>query len=347
MESLIKGLHHITLVTKNFQVNSWFYTNILGLKRVKLSVNQDDIFHRHVFYSNPNSTVGSTITFFEWPFLEEGYHGLGSPHHLSYFVESLEAIPKWKSWLKYNKVPVSEILYRNDRASLYLRDPDGVIIEISTRIEGEVDAAYISELNKLEFDVRNISSDMKLVAFDHASPITANEEVVARFFEKILGLTKGYSILNPDQENTRIVAIGNEERNDFLRYIYAENAAEGYVGIGSIHHIAMAVDDEEDQRQIMRKLSNIGIRNSGIIDRLWFKSLYFRDPNGNLLEIATRGPGYTVDEKLEELGSKLVLPPWLEKYRNEIELRLAEQDRENPSNIPPHYKSLRLPPESL
>ena len=325
MESFVKGLHHITLVTRNFQVNNWFYTKILGLRRVKLSVNQDDIFHRHIFYSNPEGSVGSTITFFEWPFLENGYHGLGSPHHLSYSVGSLDAIVKWRNWLRFNKVPVSDIIHRVDRASLYLKDPDGVLIEISTKIDRDVDIEYVVSLNNLEFEVKEITSDMKLIAFDHASPITIDEDIIARFFEKTLGLKRNYSIPNPDQENTKIIAIGNEDKRDFLRYMNASNAIDGYVGIGSIHHIAMAVDDESDQRQIMKRLRSLGIRNSGIIDRVWFKSLYFRDPNGNLLEIATKGPGYAVDETYEELGSKLVLPPWLEKYRAEIEQKLAEQ----------------------
>lgn len=347
MESLIKGLHHITLVTRNWQVNSWFYINILGLRRVKLSVNQDDIFHRHLFYSNPDSTVGSTITFFEWPFLEEGYHGLGSPHHLSYLVKSIDALVKWKSWLKFNNVSVSDIFLRDGRASIYLRDPDGVLIEITAKTEKEIDIAYIKELNDLELYVKSLTNDMRLIAFDHATPITINEEILAKFFEKVLGLKKNYSISNPDQEDSRIIGIGNEEKRDFLRYLYSENAIDGYVGIGSIHHIAMAVEDERDQREIMKKLSSLGIRNSGIIDRVWFKSLYFRDLDGNLLEIATVGPGYAVDERPEELGSKLILPPWLEKHRSEIEAKLAEQDKENQAIIPPKFKSLKLPPESL
>jgi glyoxalase family protein len=347
VEFLIKGLHHITLVTRNYQVNSWFYTKILGLKQVKLSVNQDDIFHRHAFYANENKTVGSTITFFEWPFLDEGYVGLGSPHHLSYLVNSLEALIKWRSWLKYNNFPVTKIYHRFNGASIYFKDPDGVLIEIKVNLNEKIDEGYLNELMREEKEVREVSTDMKLIAFDHTSPITIVDHELVRFFEKILGLKKSYELINPDDPRTKILAIGNEEREDFLRYIYFDSAIEGYVGIGSIHHIAFAVDDEHQQREIMKKLSSLGIRNSGIINRLWFKSLYFRDLNGNLLEIATVGPGYEIDEKPEELGKKLVLPPWLEKYRKEIELKLKEQDEINKPIFPPKFKNPPEPPERL
>ena len=131
LTGLVKGLHHITLVTSNEEINRRFYTEVMGLRRVKLTVNQDDIYHRHLFYADENGTTGSAITFFEWPNLPHGEAGLGSPHHLSYTVPKIDAIWKWKSWLISQAVSVTGPFVRDGRVSLYLKDPDGVTVEIA------------------------------------------------------------------------------------------------------------------------------------------------------------------------------------------------------------------------
>jgi glyoxalase family protein len=347
VEGLVQGLHHITLVTSNQEVNRRFYTEILGLRRVKLTVNQDDIFHRHLFYANEKGTTGSAITFFEWPDLPKGSPGLTSPHHLAYTIPSLESLPKWRSWLISNAVSVVGPLVRDQRISLYLRDPDGVLFEITKPNDENVTSDYVQELKRELPAIREITEDMKLTAFNHATPVTRNPDVTVRFFNKMLGLQSPFRLTNPDQNSTTILAIGNENQPDFLRYIASATASAGDVGTGSIHHIAMAVEDDEGQMKIMRQLNSSGVGNSGIIDRFWFKSLYFRDPDGNLLEIATKGPGYTADEPLEKLGSHLVLAPWLEPRRVAIEGALNELDRKNARSWPPAYPHVPSSPESL
>jgi glyoxalase family protein len=347
LEGLVQGLHHITLVTSNQEVNRRFYTEILGLRRVKLTVNQDDIFHRHLFYANEQGTTGSAITFFEWPDLPQGVTGLSSPHHLAYTTPTLEALPKWRAWLQSHAVSVVGPLARDERISLYLRDPDGVIVEITKPNDEDITSDYVQELNRELLSVKEISSDMRLTAFNHATPLTRNPELTVRFFSRLLGLRNSFRRTNPDQDDAVIVALGNDDQPDFLRYLAASNARVGYVGTGSVHHIAMAVEDENDQLRIMQHLNASGIGNSGIIDRFWFKSLYFRDPDGNLLEIATKGPGYTADEPLEKLGTRLVLAPWLEPKRGEIEGALNELDEKNAHSWPATYPQVFSPPESL
>ena len=347
LEGLVQGLHHITLVTSNEEVNRRFYTEVLGLRRVKLTVNQDDIFHRHLFYANERAETGSAITFFEWPDLPEGRAGLTSPHHLSYMVTSLEALPKWRSWLRSQGVSVVGPIPRDERISLYLKDPDGVIVEITKPNDEGITRDYIHELKDDGPTVTQVSRDMRLASFDHASPVTMNPEVTIRFLGKLLGLKNAFRRKNPDQDETTIIGLGNKDRPDFLRYLASPTVPLGEVGTGSIHHIALAVEDEAAQQRILRRMNASGVNNSGVIDRFWFKSLYFRDPDGNLLEIATKGPGYAADEPEDSLGTHLVLAPWLEQRRGEIEGALSELDARNARSWPPPYPGAPTEPENL
>lgn len=345
LQGLVKGLHHITLVTANQEVNRRFYTEVLGLRRVKLSVNQDDIFHRHLFYADEKGTTGSAITFFEWPDLPRGQIGLGSPHHLAYSAPNVESIPKWKSWLTSQNVSVVGPIFRGGRISLYARDPDGVIVEITAVNKESITESYFEEDSP---STSGVTPDMKLMKFHHASPITSDPDLTARFFDKFLGLKKSFSEPNVDESGTFVVGTGNDQEPDFIRYLSSSSAGEGMVGEGNIHHIAMAVEDDSDQLKIKRRLDVAGFQNSGIIDRFWFHSLYFHDPDGNLLEIATKGPGYGVDEPQDKLGQKLVLPSWLEVKRVEIESALNSTDSKNKGSWPPKkYPQALSPPESI
>ena len=345
VSGLVKGLHHISLVTSDQERNRRFYTEVMGLRRVKLTVNQDDPFHRHLFYADEKGTTGTAITFFEWPELPRGYVGLGSPHHLSYSVKSVDSLPKWAAWLLAKGVSVSGPFPRGDRLSLYLRDPDGVLLEITAKNTDGVSLDYLGGLEGAQ--VKEITIDMKLIKFDHASPLSSDSHVTHKFLENLVGLESFSERANPDQEGTSIAELGSRDDPGFMKYITSPGAKTGMVGKGNIHHIAVAVEEDEDQLRIKRRLDDAGIRNSGVIDRFWFRSLYFRDPDYNLLEIATKKPGYGVDEAPEKLGTSLVLPKWLEGSRGEIEAALKETDKNSSRTWPPKYEPVPSPPESL
>jgi glyoxalase family protein len=339
VESIVKGLHHITLVTGNYVVNNRFYTEVLGLRRVKLSVNQDDIYHRHLFYANFDKPTGSAITFFEWPELPRGYPGYGSPHHLAYRVGSPEALAKWLHFLRERNIAARGPYLYGDLASIYLRDPDGVLLELTTPCP-DADIGYLKELFTQTSTPTAITQDMRLTAFDHASPIISDPKLTSRFLEKFLDIVKVDNAAG-------VLRVLNMDGDVYLRCIVDPVNVDGYVARGSVHHIALCVESEEIQRLVMRRLNSVGWRNSGIVDRFWFKSLYFRDPDGNLFELATEGPGYDVDEPRETLGSRLVLPPWLEPLRQQIEKKLAERDAGNTVEWPTVFEMPPEPPEPL
>jgi len=188
---------------------------------------------------------------------------------------------------------------------------------------------------------------MRLIKFDHASPLSSDSHVTHKFLEKFVGLESFSEHANPDQEGTSLAEVGSADNPGFLKYLTSPGARTGMVGKGNIHHIAVAVEEDEDQLRIKRSLDDAAIRNSGVIDRFWFKSLYFRDPDYNLLEIATKKPGYGVDEPPEKLGTSLVLPKWLEVSRGKIEAALKETDSRASRTWPPKCESVPSPPESL
>jgi glyoxalase family protein len=345
VSGLVKGLHHISLVTSDQELNRRFYTEILGLRRVKLTVNQDDPFHRHLFYADEKGTTGTAITFFEWPELPRGYVGLGSPHHLSYSVGGVDPLPKWSAWLRSRGVGVAGPFLRGGRVSLYLKDPDGVLVEITAANPEGVSLGYLAQMKVGE--ARGVTPDMRLAKFDHASPLSSDSNVTHKFLESLVGLESFSEGPNPDQEGSSLAEAGSRDNPGFLKYLTSPGARTGMVGKGNIHHIAVAVEEDEDQLRIKRRLDDAGIRNSGVIDRFWFKSLYFRDPDYNLLEVATKKPGYAVDEPPEKLGTSLVLPRWLEADRGKIEAALRQTDLQGSRVWPPKYEPVPSPPESL
>jgi glyoxalase family protein len=345
--AVIQGLHHITLVCADAQRTIDFYTRMLGLRLVKLTVNFDDPGAYHLYFGNETGAPGSAITFFEWSQAPSGKPGIGGTHHFALIVENREALLKWKRYLTDRDISVRGIYDRVYFQSIYLNDPDGTVLEIATRGPGwtvDEDAASLGETehtppSELMLEGRDesaigaetwpepvteITPDMALTqGMHHITAIASNIENTHAFYHGTLGLRLLKRTLNFDDPKSKHWYWGTEEGQPGSIITYFERdprkTRRVQMGTGQTHHFAFAVKDEADQLEYRERLLAAGIRVSPVLDRIYFKSIYSQDPDGHIVEIATANPGFAVDEPVATLGSTLMLPPWLEEHRAQIE----------------------------
>ncbi|MEJ2750183.1 MAG: VOC family protein [Anaerolineae bacterium] len=349
----IQGLHHITLVTNNAQRNVDFYTGVLGLRLVKKTVNFDDPAAYHLYYGDETGQPGTAVTFFEWPHSPQGRPGIGGTHHLALAVADYDGLLKWKRRLTDLNIAVTGPLDRHYFTSIYFRDPDGVILEIATQGPGftvDEDAANLgSEFRappeQMMIDNRDearikattwpepvpeITADMALQhGMHHITAIGSDIQRTHAFFGELLGMQRVKMTSNFDDPSSAhwYWGVDNGRPGTLITYFERHLADKRYhtvrMGAGQTHHFALAVADEAAQLEFREKLLRAGIRVTPVIDRIYFKSIYTNDPDGHIVEIATAGPGFLIDEDAAELGTTLQLPPWLEPHRTEIEASLT------------------------
>lgn len=350
----ITGLHHITLITSDARKNVAFYTKVLGLKFVKKTVNFDDPGSYHLYYGDEKATTGSAITFFEWPNAPKGAPGIGGTHHFALGVKDEIALLKWKRRLIDMGIRVKGPFDRTYFKSIYFNDPDGVILELATLGPGftvdetveELGSKFITPVQdrvkggrddeKIKADiwpepVHEIDADMKLqYGMHHITAMSADIEATDHFFGNILGMQKVKMTKNFDHNIATHYYWGRDNGAPGTLITYFGYKPDGYrraqMGAGQTHHFALAVKDEHDQQEWRRRILGEGIRVSPVMDRIYFKSIYTNDPDGHIVELATEGPGFAVDETLAEMGKTLRLPPWLEKHRSQIEHHLTPLD---------------------
>jgi glyoxalase family protein len=278
----LEGIHHVTCITGNAPQNVEFYAGTLGLRLVKKTVNQDDPTVYHLFYADEKGSAGSDITFFEYPGARPGRAGDGMVYRVLFRVASEEALDFW-----HDRVGGE----RSD-GSLLFTDPEGLELELV--IDDSGDEALIAKHPE-------IPEDFALRGF-HAVRAYGDPETSDAFL-RALGFEDGYE--------TR-----GEHRGGFYRY--DEAPGEGVPGAGTVHHVAWA-STMEDHEQWRARVLEAGGRPTPVIDRFYFKSIYFREPSGILFEIATLGPGFATDEDAEHLGERLSLPPAFEHLRSRLE----------------------------
>ncbi|MDQ7820219.1 MAG: ring-cleaving dioxygenase [Armatimonadota bacterium] len=303
------GVHHVTAICGHPQENVDFYVGVLGLRLVKRSVNQDDPGTYHLFYADAVGTPGTDLTFFAWPGGPRGRVGAGQAAAVALAVPP-GALPFWSDRLRSRGLDVRGPVRRFDEHVLTLTDPHGQVVELV----GAPDAAdrpwvfWEDGPIPREHAVRGIHS----VTLTEAAAVPTVPFLTERL---------GFRPVASEGNRTRY-AVGPGGSGAWLDLVVDPGAPAGRVAVGTIHHVAWRTPTDDDQRSWWEAIRRLGVPVSDIIDRFWFHSIYFREPGGVLFEIATDGPGFAVDEAVHELGSRLVLPPWLEPRRAEIERAL-------------------------
>lgn len=343
----IVGLHHITLGCSHAQRTVDFYTGVLRLRFVKRTVNFDDPTSYHLYFGDETGSPGSAITFFEWPSAPRGKPGIGGTHHFALQVEGRDALLKWKRRLTDFGLRVIGPRDRRYFTSIYLNDPDGTIIEIATLDPGwtvDEPADHLGEtlvappeaLVKGHRDepaiaaetwpepVPAITPDMALTrGMHHITAISSDLSATHAFFGDLLGMRRVKMTLNFDDPSSAhwYWGDGAGRPGTLITYFQHDPAMRprARIGVGQTHHFALAVTDDESQARWRERIVQAGIRVSPVMDRTYFHSIYTNDPDGHIVELATLGPGFAVDEPADDLGATLKLPAWLEKHRRMIE----------------------------
>ncbi|PEC85561.1 ring-cleaving dioxygenase [Bacillus cereus] len=306
----IKGHHHISMVTKNANENNHFYKNVLGLRRVKMTVNQDDPSMYHLFYGDKTGSPGTELTFFEIPLVGKTYRGTNAITRIGLLVPSEDSLHYWKERFETFDVKHSEITTYANRPALQFEDAEGLRLVLLVSNGEKVE--HWETWEKSEVPVKHQIQGMGSV-----------EMTVRRLDKMASTLTEmfGYTEVSRSEEEAIFQSIKDEAFGEIV-VKYLDGPTEK-PGRGSIHHLAIRVKNDAELAYWEEQVIQRGFQSSGIIDRFYFKSLYFRESNGILFEIATDGPGFTVDGDVEHLGEKLDLPPFLEDQRAEIEANLA------------------------
>ncbi len=340
------------MVARDARRTVGFYRDLLGVPMVKKTVNFDDPSAYHLYFGNDGGRPGTLLTFFEWAHVPRGHWGVGGVHHLALGTSDRDALLMWKRRLTDAGVAVEGPLDRGYFTSLYFRDPDGQILEIATAGPGYAVDEAPDALGELLIDppaerlpegrdaeairaathpelVPEVTDAMRLSGIHHISGLTDDLEGAGAFYQEALGLRLVKRTYNQDDARTRhffwAVYDGREvaPHSTLTLFDWAGSTLRARPGAGQTHHIAFRAPDEETQLAMREHLLELGVQVTPVLDRKYFRSIYFHAPDGLLLEIATDGPGFAVDEPADALGRALCLPEWLEPRRAEIEAALA------------------------
>ncbi|MGM9928840.1 MAG: ring-cleaving dioxygenase [Bacillus sp. (in: firmicutes)] len=305
----VPGHHHISMITKDAKANNHFYRDILGLRRVKMTVNQDDSSMYHLFYGDKTGSPGTELSFFEIPLVGRTYRGTNAITQIGLLVPTEASLAYWKGRFEEYGVQHSDITMYANRPALHFEDSEGLRMVL-----------LVSNGEKVEHWETWEKSN---VAVEHQIQGMGSVEITVRRLDKLVRtLTEmfGYTEVSRTEDEAIFQSVQGEVFGEIV-VKYLDGPTEK-PGRGSIHHLAIRVKNDEELMYWDEQVRAQVFQSSGIVDRFYFKSLYFRESNGILFEIATDGPGFTIDGDVETLGEKLDLPPFLENRRAEIEHKL-------------------------
>ncbi len=311
----LTGFHHLTAVTADAPRNHAFYTQTLGLRLVKKTVNQDDVSAYHLFYADGLASPGTDITFFDWPVGRER-RGTHSVVRTGLRVASAASLAWWEKRFADLGVASGKIVQRDGRASLDFEDFEGQRLSLVVDATGGAAHPWEKSPVPAEHQIRGLG------------PITISVPDVRpteAVLTKVMGMqhVREYAIATDGpvgvERDVEVYQMGAGGPQGELHVLIEPGARPATQGAGAVHHVAFRTPTVEDYNAWAKRLVEMGMRSSGPVDRYYFQSLYFREPNGILFEIATDGPGFGADESMETLGEKLALPPFLESRRAAIE----------------------------
>jgi glyoxalase family protein len=324
---MINGIHHVTAICSNPQKNIDFYSKLLGLRLVKLTVNFDDPTTYHLYYGDEIGQPGTILTFFPWANAPKGYRGTSQVITTSFLVPE-KSLNYWKDRLKSNDICFEGPAKRfdDDEQVITLYDPDGLELELVAHSSAKENDERFWKDGPISYEngIRGFYS------------VSLSEEGYERTSEILNEL--GYKMIKNEGNRFRFQLEDSQSTTTtgakILDVLCLPYTSSGMIGIGTVHHIAFRTPSDENQTSIRKNIIKIGLNPTPVIDRTYFHSVYFREPGGILFEIATDPPGFTLDQKVEDLGEKLMLPKWLEPIREKLEkvlpkIELPQYNKDN------------------
>jgi glyoxalase family protein len=332
-EEGVLGIHHITAIARNPQRNIDFYSGLIGLRLVKLTVNFDDPTTYHLYYGNSLGRPGTILTFFPWSEAPTGYRGTGQVTAISFLIPS-NSMTYWIDRLKSNGISFVGPSKRFSDEFVSFHDPDGLMLELISPSSNDPQGQQL--LQQTDNDIWKESPISKEHAIRGFHSATLSEEGYERT-ASLLTDTMGFKLLAKDNKEDRF-RFGILEKNNnnheansgstessksigsFVDIVCQPEISRGYIGIGTVHHIAWRAANDRHQIDLRKRIvEEAKLNPTPVIDRTYFHSVYFREPGGILFEIATDPPGFAIDERPEDLGKHLKLPQWLEPVRGKLE----------------------------
>lgn len=302
------GLHHVTAIAGNPQRNADFYLRTLGLRLVKTTVNFDAPDTYHLYYGDGAGRPGTLLTFFPWNDVPPGRRGNGQATTTSFSVPA-SSIGWWRQHLQTAGVEVSDVAERGAEEAISFRDPDGLALTLVAHPQDDPRDPWDNGIVPAEHGIRGLHSVTLSVA---------NEDGTVAMLDEM-------GLYAEEQDSNRLrFAAGSGGPGALVDLLVTPDAPDGLVAGGTVHHVAWRAPDEQTQQEWRAELVDRGVSVTAILDRQYFRSIYFREPAGTLLEIATDKPGFAIDEPLLELGRALKLPPWLEPDREAIAATLPK-----------------------